>query len=77
MMISLSLAPLLRVFERLGINYFIGGSVASSARGLPRTTLDVDLVANLSPDHAEFRASIKIRDSLTTTLRDERESARY
>ena len=29
------------------------------------------------PDLTEFRASIKVRDSLTTTLLDEREGARY
>jgi hypothetical protein len=31
--------------ERLGIDYFVGGSVASSVHGRPRTTDDVDIVA--------------------------------
>ena len=33
--------------ERLGIDYFVGGSVASSVHGRPRTTDDVDIVAAL------------------------------
>jgi hypothetical protein len=31
--------------ERLGVAYFVGGSVASSVHGRPRTTDDVDIVA--------------------------------
>lgn len=38
--------------EGLGVGYFIGGSVASSAHGMPRSTLDVDLVADLRLEHA-------------------------
>jgi hypothetical protein len=36
-----------RAFEKLGIRYQVGGSLASSAFGVPRTTLDVDLVADI------------------------------
>lgn len=32
-------------FDRLHIDYFVGGSVASSVHGRPRTTDDVDIVA--------------------------------
>jgi len=39
------------VFERLGIPYFAGGSLASSLHGEPRSTVDIDLVADLRPDH--------------------------
>jgi hypothetical protein len=39
-------------FERLGIRYLVGGSLASSARGIWRSTLDVDLVAAIHPAHA-------------------------
>ena len=39
--------PVVDAFESLGISYYIGGSVASSAYGMPRSTLNVDLVANL------------------------------
>ncbi|HLT47018.1 MAG TPA: hypothetical protein VK002_07305 [Rubricoccaceae bacterium] len=42
---------LVAAFERLGVDYFLAGSVASSAYGLPRTTLDVDLVADLRLEH--------------------------
>ena len=40
------------VFEELKIAYHIGGSLASSAFGIPRATLDVDLVAEITPEHA-------------------------
>jgi len=36
-----------RVFENLGIPYAIGGSVACSLHGFPRSTMDIDLVAEL------------------------------
>ena len=46
-----ALDPVVRAFEELGIPYQIGGSVASSAYGIARATLDVDLVADLSDLH--------------------------
>lgn len=46
-----AMVPVVRQFERLGIPYYIGGSVASSFYGLARSTLDVDLVADLKPEH--------------------------
>ena len=36
------------IFDSLGVQYLVGGSVASSLLGLPRTTLDADLVADLT-----------------------------
>ena len=42
-----ALEPVVNIFEALGIRYQIGGSIASSAYGIARATLDVDLVANL------------------------------
>ena len=39
------------VFNELNIPYHIGGSLASSAFGIPRATLDVDLVADIRPEH--------------------------
>ncbi len=45
--------PLIRFFEANHIQYHIGGSVASSAHGIPRTTIDVDLVADIKPHHVE------------------------
>jgi hypothetical protein len=50
--ISLTLKPLIEVFTRLGIPYAVGGSVASSLYGVPRSTLDIDVVADIPPDKA-------------------------
>ena len=47
----LALGPVVDAIEALGIRYFVGGSVASSAHGVPRASLDADLVADLGPDH--------------------------
>jgi hypothetical protein len=46
-----ALEPVVEALEALGVKYRIGGSVASSACGVPRTTLDVDLVADLGAGH--------------------------
>lgn len=51
------LVRLLEVLDRLGIAYQIGGSVASSAHGIPRTTLDVDLVVDMAPELIDDFAS--------------------
>jgi hypothetical protein len=51
--IRIATEPLIRFFEANQIEYHIGGSVASSAHGIPRTTLDVDLVANIGTYHVE------------------------
>jgi len=40
-------------FERLGIDYCIGGSVASSAYGIARATMDVDLIAKIETKHVD------------------------
>lgn len=48
-----ALVPVVDALERLGVAYLIGGSVASSALGIARATLDVDLVADLAPEHAQ------------------------
>ena len=42
-----ALRPVLSEFDRLGIVYYIGGSVASSIYGEPRSTLDIDIGANV------------------------------
>lgn len=46
------LAMIAAALERAGIRYLIGGSVASSARGVPRMTLHVDLLASMRPEQA-------------------------
>jgi len=37
--------------DRLGVDYVVGGSVASSVYGLPRSTADSDVVAALREEH--------------------------
>ncbi len=37
--------------EQVGVPYRVSGSVASSALGIPRATLDIDIVADLTPHH--------------------------
>jgi hypothetical protein len=34
-----------RVLDALGVEYLVGGSLASSLHGVPRATQDVDIVA--------------------------------
>lgn len=50
--ILVALKPVVESFEKLGIDYYIGGSVASSVYGIARSTLDVDLVASIPPGAA-------------------------
>ncbi len=45
--ILIALDPVIKAFIKIGIPYCIGGSVASSAYGIARATLDVDLVADI------------------------------
>lgn len=44
-----AITPIVEELEDLGIPYHIGGSVASSIYGLPRLTIDVDMVVNILP----------------------------
>jgi hypothetical protein len=46
-----------RVLDELGVPYLIGGSLASSLWGIPRTTQDADLVVDLRPQHLEAFAT--------------------
>ena len=39
--------------EQCGVRYLVGGSLASSASGEPRATLDVDLVVALELEHVD------------------------
>lgn len=45
-------AALEPVVDALGVRYRVGGSVASSALGVPRSTLDVDVACELRQHHA-------------------------
>ncbi|MBI2440917.1 MAG: hypothetical protein HYV35_06045 [Lentisphaerae bacterium] len=44
----------IRPLNRLGIAYLVTGSAASMAYGLPRATLDIDLVLELTTAQAEL-----------------------
>lgn len=46
-----ALEPVINCFENLGVPYLVGGSVAGSVHGIARTTIDVDLVADLGQHH--------------------------
>src|SRR3990170_1933881 len=48
----------IRALEQLRIQFQIGGSLASSALGVPRSTLDADLVADMLPGHADSLAAL-------------------
>jgi hypothetical protein len=47
-----ALSPVAAAFDELSIPYRVGGSVASSALGVARTTLDIDLCADVQIEHA-------------------------
>ena len=42
-----ALARVVEVFDALGVDYLVGGSIASSIFGEPRQTLDADLLARM------------------------------
>jgi hypothetical protein len=55
--ILLALVPVILAFEELQVPYYIGGSIASSAYGFPRATIDVDIIADLFGKHAKLLAN--------------------
>lgn len=46
-----AVVPFADALEDLGVAYYIGGSVASIAYGMPRSTMDVDIVAEMAFHH--------------------------
>jgi hypothetical protein len=48
-----AVGPVLDALGGLGVRHYIGGSLASSAHGVPRASIDADVVAELLPVHAE------------------------
>ena len=48
-----ALEPVVDVLVELGVRYRVGGSVASSALGVPRSTLDVDVACELDLSHID------------------------
>jgi hypothetical protein len=49
--ILVALKPVINIFEKLSIPYYIGGSIASSIYGIARATMDVDIVADMDVHH--------------------------
>jgi hypothetical protein len=49
--IIIGLRSVVKSFNELGIAYCIGGSLASSIYGIPRSTLDADLIAAVKKEH--------------------------
>lgn len=47
----IAVGHVIAVLEQLQVPYYLGGSIASSAYGVARATLDVDLVARLTLEH--------------------------
>ena len=48
-----SLGPLVHLLDQWNVPYYIGGSVASSAYGVYRTTADADVIADLTMAHVQ------------------------
>ncbi|MDZ4820510.1 MAG: hypothetical protein SGJ20_16210 [Planctomycetota bacterium] len=47
-----ALRPVIEALERLNVRYYVGGSVAGSVHGIGRSTLDVDVAAELNSAQA-------------------------
>jgi hypothetical protein len=68
-------ARLLEVLDRMEIRYEVGGSTASSVHGLPRTTLDVDLVVDMRPNQIDAFAA-ELRDEFYVDASEEHAQVR-
>lgn len=51
--LATAVRPVVEVLEALGVTFYLTGSVASSAHGIARASLDADIVADLEPAHVE------------------------
>lgn len=49
----LAVAPVVTALEQLGVAYSVVGSIASSAHGVARASIDADLVVDLQADHVD------------------------
>jgi hypothetical protein len=49
----IAMMPVIAEFERLGIDYYVGGSIASSLCGIGRSTLDVDIIADIKENNVD------------------------
>jgi hypothetical protein len=60
--------PVIDAFERLGVPYYVGWSLASSAHGVVRATVDADLVADLKFQHvAGFVEGLQADESVRSS----------
>ena len=58
--LAVALTPLIDVLDRLGVAWYVGGSVASTVHGRFRATNDVDVIADLREEHASpLRAALE------------------
>jgi hypothetical protein len=46
--------PVAEAFEKAGVEYYIGGSVAASFYGIMRNTADIDVVADVREEHVKL-----------------------
>lgn len=53
-----ALQQLLAILDKMEIPYYVGGSVASSVHGIPRTTMDVDVVVDLKSEQIDELAGL-------------------
>ncbi|MCC6127133.1 MAG: hypothetical protein IT426_19400 [Pirellulales bacterium] len=56
--VIVAISPVMDALEMLGAPYYIGGSVASSAHGMVRGTVNADLIADLKFEHVSPLAEI-------------------
>jgi hypothetical protein len=56
-----ALSPVIEALEALGVGHYVGGSVASSVHGIPRTSIDADVIADLGLEHVAPLAE-RLRD---------------
>lgn len=51
--VAASARPLIHAFKELSIACYVGGSLATTAHGAPRSTIDADVVADIHPSHID------------------------
>lgn len=71
-----ALRPVLAELDRLGVRYCVGGSIASSVHGAARSTLDVDLAAELD-EAAALSLIDALRDDYYASEVAAREAVRH
>jgi hypothetical protein len=58
----IALRGVVAALDRLGVRHYLGGSLASSAFGIARASLDADLVADLRHEHVAPLADALVAD---------------